>query len=90
VDFAQPMKGGSTGALAGTALIVSGTITLTTPLWAGPTHLSPMGDNWVNVLQAPLMVSGSGMLLAGMVLLLAAAGQVCKIEEQLSVIDTID
>lgn len=90
VDFAQPQKGGSTGALAGTALIVCGTITLTTPLWAGPTHLSPMGDNWVNVLQTPLMVSGSGMLLAGGALLLAAAGQVCKIEEQLSVIDTID
>ena len=89
VDFTQPMKGGSTGASAGTALIVCGIITLTTPLWAGPTHLSPMGDNWVNVLQMPLTVSGSGMLLAGVVLLLRAAGQVCKIAEPLSVIDTI-
>lgn len=85
VDFTQPMKGGSTGASAGTALIVCGIVTLTTPLWAGPTHLSPMGDNWVSVLQTPLTVSGSGMLLAGVVLLLAAAGQVCKIEEPLSV-----
>ena len=89
VDFTQPTKGGSTGASAGTALIVCGIITLTTPLWAGPTHLSPMGENWVSVLQPPLIVSGSGMLLAGVVLLLAAAGQVCKSEEQLAAIDTV-
>ena len=71
VDFTQPLKGGSTGASAGTALIVCGIITLTTPLWAGPTHLSPMGDNWVSALQTPLTVSGSGMLLADVVLPLA-------------------
>ncbi len=78
VDFSQPMKGGSTGASAGTALAICGMITLTTPLWAGPTHLSPVGENWVSVLQAPLVASGSGMLLAGLVLLLAAMGHAHK------------
>lgn len=78
VDFAQSMKGGSAGAPAGTALAICGMITLTTPLWAGPTHLSPMGENWVYVLQTHLVVSSSGMLLAGLVLLLITVGQAHK------------
>jgi hypothetical protein len=72
VDFGQPLKGGSGGASAGTALIVSAAVTLTTPLWAGPTHMPSGGENWVAVLQTPLMVGGAMMLLAGAVLLLAA------------------
>jgi hypothetical protein len=86
VDFAQPMRGGSTGASAGTALIVCGIITLTTPLWVGPTHVSPLGENWVSVLQTPLMVGGSGMLLAGLVLLLAAVSQVFKRARRMAVV----
>ena len=85
VDFAQPMKGGSTGALTGTALIVCAIITLTTPLWAGPTHLSPMGENWVRVLQTPLMVGGWAMLLAGGASLLIGIGRMRKSEGQLAV-----
>jgi hypothetical protein len=75
VDFSQPMKGGSSGASAGSALAACGFITLATPLWAGPTHLSSTGENWIRVLQAPLMAGGSVMLLAGVALLLAALGQ---------------
>ncbi len=88
VDFSQPMKGGSTGPSAGTALIVCSIITLTTPLWAGPTHLSSMGESWIDVLQMPLVVGGWIMLLAGGVLSLASAGRVWKSEGQLAVLDT--
>lgn len=76
VDFTQPMRGGSTGASAGTALVVCGIVTLTVPLWAGPTHLSPSGVNWVDVLHLPLILSGSGMIVAGVMLLIAAVWQV--------------
>lgn len=70
LDFTQSMKGGgSKAASAGTALIVCATITLTTPIWVGPTHMSPTGYNWVNVLQVPLATAGWAMMLAGTALL---------------------
>jgi hypothetical protein len=75
VDFTQSMRGGgSKAAAASTALIVCSIITLTTPVWAGPTHVSAGGHNWVDVLQVPLAVGGWGMILAGTVLLIAALG----------------
>lgn len=76
VDFTQSMKGESSkGISAGTVLIVCGIVTLTTPIWAGPTHLSASGSNWVYVLHLPLQVGGWGMVLAGIVLLFAASGR---------------
>gem|GEM_PF-389910 len=76
VDFTQPMRGaGPAAAAAGTALVVCGIITLATPVWAGPTHMSSAGSNWVNALQVPLTVSGWGMMLAGILLLIVALGQ---------------
>lgn len=76
VDFSQPMRGaGQAAAAAGTALLVCGLITLATPIWAGPTHMSPAGSNWVNALQASLMVSGWAMMLAGIILPLIALSQ---------------
>ena len=54
---------------AGTALIVCATTTLTTSMWAGPTHMSPAGYNWVDVLQVPLGAAGWAMMLAGTALL---------------------
>jgi hypothetical protein len=88
VDFSQPVKGGSTGPSAGTALIVCVIITLTTPRWAGPTHLSSTGNSWIDVLQMPLAVGGWVLLLAGGMLLLASASRVWKSERQLAVLDT--
>ncbi len=76
VDFTQPMRGaGPAPAAAGTALAVCGIITLATPVWAGPTHMSSTGSNWVNVLLVPLAVGGLGMVLAGIMLLLVALSQ---------------
>ena len=73
-DFTQPVKGNNDKAAAGGAtLIVCGIVTLTTPLWAGPTHLSASGTNWVYVLQIPLNMAGWGMTLAGLGLLIVAS-----------------
>ena len=71
VDFSQSMRGdGTKAASAGTALVVCAVITLTTSIWAGPTHTSPTGYNWVHVLQVPLGMAGWVMMLAGATLLL--------------------
>ena len=86
LDFAQSVRGASKGASAGTALIVCGIIILTTPLWAAPTHLSPSGENWVHVIQTPLMLSGSLLLLAGVGLLSAAIGRVHRGQSRLAVL----
>lgn len=69
VDFTQP--GGSTdkAASAGLASIVAGFTILTTFLWAGPSH-TYMGNNWLNVLQTPLIISGMFFLLSGLGLVL--------------------
>ncbi len=72
VDFTQPSAGGSGTASAGTALFACGIITLTTPLWAGPSHVSPGGANWIGILDAPLKIGGGAMALAGLVLLAVA------------------
>jgi len=51
-------------AAGGMAAIVTGLITLTTPVWAGPTHMFE-GINWVNLLLAPLMLAGGALLVMG-------------------------
>lgn len=68
LDFSQPFKGGK-AASGGAALIVCGIVTLTTYIWAGPTHPAA----WIDVLRGPLMVGGGALLLCGAGLLLKAA-----------------
>ena len=51
-------------AAGGLAAIVTGLITLSTPIWAGPSHMFE-GVNWVNLLLAPLMLAGGALLLIG-------------------------
>jgi len=53
------------GSGAGTALAISGLVTMTTPLWAGPTHMID-GVNTVNTLLWPLVALGAGLLSAGL------------------------
>jgi hypothetical protein len=55
-DFATP---------AGLAAFWGGLIALTTPLWAGPTHIGPDGAQWVNVLRTPLLLGGAFLMLIG-------------------------
>jgi hypothetical protein len=49
----------------GLAAFVGGLVLLTTPLWAGPTHIGPDGANWVNVLRLPLLAGGALLTCAG-------------------------
>lgn len=55
---------------AGGALIVCGLVTITTPLWAAPTHLID-GMNTANVLLWPLLGMGAALLLLGGVKIIA-------------------
>lgn len=56
--------GGSNKLAGGAALFLTGLVTLTTPLWAAPTHVID-GFNTVNVLLWPLMGVGCGLTLWG-------------------------
>jgi hypothetical protein len=71
VDFSQPAKS-SGSAPVGAAFIVCGIVTLTTPVWAGFSHVSSSGENWVEVLGAPLRIGGWAMAGVGAMCLLAA------------------
>lgn len=73
-DFTRPAGGdGSAGAAsAGTAIVLTGIITLTTPIWTGSTHIGADGANWVKLYHTPLMLVGWGLTLTGASLLVWA------------------
>lgn len=72
VDFTSSSGSpGSPAFPAGLALFLGGILTLTTPIWAGPTHTLDE-HNLVNVLQLPLIVSGGTTLLIGLTSLILA------------------
>jgi hypothetical protein len=50
---------------AGLAAFAGGLVMLTTPLWAGPTHIGPDGAHWVNVLRLPLLLGGALLAFGG-------------------------
>jgi hypothetical protein len=54
-----------TGPGTGIALSLGGLLVLSTPLWAGPSHLLE-GRNWVYVLRTPLVLGGTLLVLAGL------------------------
>jgi hypothetical protein len=56
---------------AGVATFIAGLLTLSTPMWAGPTH-TYMGQNWVYLLGAPLNIAGSLLVLGSLAWLLKA------------------
>jgi hypothetical protein len=60
--------GGSGRLAGGIALMLCGAMTLTAPLWAGPSHMVG-GFNTVEVLLGHLLGAGAGMLLGGAALL---------------------
>ncbi len=70
IDF-EKQGGAGNSAAAGVATFIAGLLTLSTPMWAGPTH-TYMGQNWVYVLGAPLNIAGSLMVLGGLAWLLKA------------------
>lgn len=64
--------GGTKGPAGGLAAIVAGMLTLSVPMWAGPTHIVN-GFNLVLVLKWPLLIGGSALTVLGVALLIAAA-----------------
>lgn len=60
----------------GVALSLGGLLILSTPWWAGPSHLLD-GQNWVFVLRTPLLLAGTLVVLAGL-------GRVVRIGRNLS------
>ncbi|NIW44173.1 MAG: hypothetical protein GWN30_05210 [Gammaproteobacteria bacterium] len=55
----------------GLAAIVMGLNLLTTPYWTGPSH-TYQGENWVNLLQVELNISGILLVVGGIALLVQA------------------
>lgn len=68
--FVADRPGGGFAGPAGLAAFWSGLIVLTTPLWAGPSHIGPDGAQWVNVIRTPLLAGGALLALAGIGLLM--------------------
>ena len=65
--------GGDAVTTEGLAAFVGGVVLLTTPLWAGPTHLGPDGAQWVNVLRTPLLWGGALLAFGGAAVVWASA-----------------
>lgn len=63
VDFTTSVK--STGTTGGMAAFVAGTVILSTFSWAAPTHIY-MGDNWLMVLELPMLISGTALTVGGL------------------------
>ncbi len=71
MPFNQPSKHVSGLKGGGLAMCLSGLVTLTTPLWAAPTHIMD-GYNTVNELFIPLMITSGILLLGGVSMLLSS------------------
>jgi hypothetical protein len=64
VDFSESSN--SKGTNGGLAATVAGIIILSAFLWVSPSH-TYMGDNWVLVLEMPLLISGSILTVGGLI-----------------------
>jgi len=62
--FERSHAGGGPTPAGGAALFVCGLVTITTPLWAAPTHVIG-GENTANVLLWPLLGMGAAMMVLG-------------------------
>jgi hypothetical protein len=72
VDFSAQEDRIDGATAGGLAAIVAGLIVLTVPSWAAPSH-TYQGHNWVNVIEYPLNLVGTVLVIGG-VLLLAWVG----------------
>jgi hypothetical protein len=60
----------SKGTSGGLAAFVAGVIILSVFAWAAPSH-TYMGDNWLMVLELPLLISGSVLTVGGLIALIS-------------------
>lgn len=74
VDFTWSRKGESKKTVAGVSMLLSGIITVTTPIWAVSSHITPDGYNLVNVLAVPLLYGGASLIVLGIGTLILASG----------------
>lgn len=71
VDFSQPMEKAEKDSTAGLVAILVGITALTIFAWAGPSH-TYFGENWVYVLEIPLLVVGTTLVVGGFITVLRA------------------
>ncbi len=71
VNFSRDEMSMDMNTAGGLAAIVMGLILLTTPYWTGPSH-TYQGENWVNLLQVELNISGILLVVGGIALLVQA------------------
>ncbi len=69
VRFSKENGGTDKNTAGGLAAMVVGILLLTTPVWAGPSH-TYQGENWVNLLQTELNISGILLTVGGVALLM--------------------
>lgn len=70
VRLGQPGQGSN--AAGGLTAFMGGILFMSTPMWAGPSHMLD-GNNLVLLVQGPLMLGGAAMSVAGLVSLAASA-----------------
>jgi drug/metabolite transporter (DMT)-like permease len=71
VDFSETGDTTDKAKGAGVSAIIAGFVVLTTPIWVGQSHIY-QGENWVDVLQVPIYISGAVLLIVGLTLILGA------------------
>lgn len=84
VNFSKNNRSADKDTAGGLAAIVAGVILLTTPIWAGPSHMY-QGENWVDLLQTPLNISGILLTGGGIALLMGVIIDV--IRQEFAVVD---
>jgi hypothetical protein len=72
VRFTEPGDRSGRSTAAGLAAVLAGALTLSTPMWAGPSHTFD-GVNLTMTFPLPLALTGLGLSLLGLVLLSRAA-----------------
>ena len=69
IDFSKEQSISSQSTIISSAMLVMGIITLTTPMWAQSSHITPSGENLVNVLAIPLMLVGTSLIVGSIAML---------------------
>jgi len=79
-DLTQAGDGTDTTTAGGLAAMVAGCVVLSTAAWAGPSHAF-QGANWVHLLQVPLNIGGTFLLVLGLALLGRVAVDLFRLEK---------
>jgi uncharacterized integral membrane protein len=63
-DNSGPADKSEKNAAGGLTAFITGTLTLTVFIWAGPSHTF-FGENWVFVFETPLVIIGTALVVGG-------------------------